>query len=155
VYTSWLITESLPILQPDNTAIATRLMKNPVDIGNLLDPVIGREEASSVRDLFTEHLELAAGALEPVRNNTTNLVNIAVHKLYSQGDRVGEALHNLNPNKLIKDYAIDMMRQHNEFVVKLAQLRANNEYVEYIETFDEYYKHMLMFSDMIYEALMP
>ncbi len=152
-YTSWLIVESVPVLQPDNQIVAKRLLKNSDDIANLLSYIIGQHRAQEIGLLFRNHLLLAVAALEPVRNGQTQLVNEAVQKFYAQGDLVGTGLHNLNQHKLSEPYAIRMMRQHNEYVVQLATLRQKRDYENYVKTFDEYYKHMLQFSDMVYETL--
>lgn len=152
-YTSWLIVESVPVLQPDNGVVAQRLLRNPDDIASLLSHIIGAEKARGVGTLFKNHLLLAAAALEPVRNGQTELVNAAVQKFYDQGNLVGAGLHQLNPHKLSQEYATAMMRQHNEYVVQLATLRQKQDYENYIVTLDAYYKHMLQFSDMVYETL--
>lgn len=153
VYTSWLIVESLPINQPNAGFVTERLLQNPADIRTVLEPIIGSTGGAAVEDLFANHLKLAAAALGPVRSGDTSGTQKAVEAFYAQGDQVGLALHNLNPAKLSLEYAVSMMKQHNEYVVKLATLRQQQSYQEYIKTFDEYYKHMLIFSDMVYETL--
>ncbi len=151
-YTNWLITASLPVLQPDVQPLIDRLLENPADIANLLLHIIGKESADVVEKVITDHLILANDALTAVREGDEEAVSIAVDDFYTQSDKFAAALSSLNPAKLPIDFAITMVKSHNEHVVHLAVLRSQRKYGEYINSFDDYYKHMLMFSDAVYET---
>lgn len=152
-YTSWLITESLPVLQPNAEFVTQRLLENPNDIAALCLSLIGSKKAVAVAGVIRDHLLKAAACLAPVREGNTVATEKAVNELYAQGDKFGEALHSLGPNKLSAEAAKRMVREHNEFVVKLATLRKQQNYQEYIQTFDIYFNHMMMFSDEVANTL--
>lgn len=153
VYTSCLITESVPILQPDAAFVSERLLRNPTDIRNLLQPLIGSEKGEVVERVIGDHLKLAAATLEPVRNNDSQRTARAVEAFLNQGNEFGSALSSLNPSKLPLDVAVTMVRDHNNFVVNLATLRQQKNYEDYINTYDVYFSHMMEFSDALCNAL--
>lgn len=152
-YTSFLICESLPDKTGATKAVAKRLLENPNDISKLIEPVVGYELALPVKDEFTKHLKLAAATLEPLRIGNAGQVKVDVSKFLANGNDVARALSNLNPDKLPLSYVKELMKTHNNFVVKLATLRSKSQFEEYNHVLDDYYKHILMMSDCIYEAL--
>lgn len=153
VYTSWLIVEKLPDDFPSSKFVATRLLRNPKDINDLLKYVIGENNGKLLEDLFTEHLTLAAGLLDLLLTNQS--VEKAVDKFLANGDKIGSFFHSFSPEKITLKWAQQLMRDHNNFVINLATLRKNENWEEYIETYDRYFAHMMMFSDNIYELLTP
>lgn len=165
-YTNLVIIQSVPVLQEDAGSFVERLLKNPIDIANLLLPIIGASLAANIKKQFTDHLVLANDALQYVRNGDSNGIRIAVDKFYSQGNLLSRAIHDLSPNKLKLDHVQKLIREHNEFVVALASMRGQLQartpkstkdqiYKNYINTFDLYFKHGLGLADAIYEGLMP
>jgi len=152
-YTSLVVRSSVPQELPEAAADVKRLLKNPIDIANLLVNVVGAPLATEIKDAFTQHLILANSALKPVREGNTAGVQRAVAQFYEQGNTLADSLSKLNPSKLPQDYVLKLIREHNEFVVKLATLRQQRKYEEYNETFDKYYKHMLALADAVAESL--
>ena len=155
VYTSLLIMQSVPVLQQDADEIAARLLENPSHIRFLLEPFLGVEVGIKIEEAFTQHLKLAASALEPVRLNRTRETQAAVNKLLEQGTLVGSLLGSINPLKFPENKAIEEFNTHNNFVVKLATLRSQGNYKEFISTYDIYFNHMMEMSDTITVALIP
>ena len=154
VYTNWLILASLPILQRDAPDVVERLLKNPDDIAALIAQIKGPQAATAAQQVISDHLLLANAALKPVREENAAETQMAVNAFYVQGDTFGDVLSSLNPKKLTKEQARAMVRKHNEYVVQLATLRTQGKFKEYIMIYDEYYKHMLMFSDQVYNTLL-
>lgn len=153
LYTSWLITASLPNPQPDATEIATRLLENPSDIRAVIEPIVGTELADEIEDAFAEHLKLAAETLPPVQAGDTTAINSAVATLYRQGDTVANFVSQINPSLLPFEMVSKEFRTHNEYVVELATLRNSRRYTDYIKVFDSYRQHMKRLSDAIYRGL--
>lgn len=154
VYTNWLILESLPIKNNSDkflNSVVTRLLQNPSDIANLIQPIVGTTVASKVEKLFTEHLKLAAATLEPARNEMLKDLDTAIKLFYANGEEIGTLLGQINSYKLSGEDGRKLMQGHNEYVVKLVSKRKDLDDT-YTVTYDEYYKHMLMFSDILYET---
>ena len=153
VYTSDVIKESVPILQPDADENTNRLLENPADIRFLMEPFLGSVIGQQIQDLFTQHLKLAAATLEPARNGRANELQRAIDELLTQGIKIGQLLGSINPNKLNVNNAIIEFETHNQFVVQLVSLRSKDMYQEYIDTYDIYFNHMMQLSDTITNAL--
>jgi len=150
-YTLWLILESLPSKTSFTNIVTQRLLRNPKDISNLLINIIGQEPAFLIQQLFTEHLILASKTFEPAKNNDNITLNNILNKLYINGDKIAESLSSLNPNKLHIQYTKQLMKVHNEQVLQLVVKRLSNDDL-IVELYDQYYKHLLIMSDAIYEA---
>jgi hypothetical protein len=151
-YTNLVIMESVPMLNPYAKDFIGRLLKNPTDIANLLVQIKGVPLAAEIKEAFTEHLKLAAATLEPVRNGN-GVATEAVKKFKNQGNILAGALSKINPVKLPLTFSLQLVNEHNDFVVKLVTLRATKKPREFIETLDMYRKHAMMWADAIYEAL--
>lgn len=150
-YTSWLIVETLPKQTAAAESVGTRLMKNPRDINMGLRDIIGHENGDMLENLFREHLTLAANLLGLLLADQD--VTATAHKFFENGNVIGEILNHLNPQKISLEHAQMMMKEHNTYVIKLAKLRKAEEYVKYVLTYDEYFAHMMKFSDAVYELL--
>ena len=156
IYTSWLITESLPILDPNAdvvTAVTNRLLRNATDIAEFLEPIVGTL-GRAVGDAFLTHLKLAAATLEPARNGDEVVLARAVNAFYMQGTELAQRLSDLNPLKFSLVCAQTVVDKHNQFVVKLTALRAAGDSA-YVDTFDAYHAHIITFASMVYETLTP
>lgn len=152
-YTVLTIFESVPVEQPDANIVITRLLRNPTDIKNLIQPFVGEAKATSVETVVANHLKLAAAALGALRSRNQVNITTAVNEFYAQGDLFASALHDLNPVKLPLDTTKAMIHQHNEYVVKIASARQGSKFEEEISTIDPYQKHMMMLADVITDAL--
>ena len=152
-YTNMVILESLPVLQPNAEFAVKRVLMNPVQIKQLLLPLVGAIIADNFESAVSGHLKLANAALEPLRNDDKVALAEAVNNFYAQGNDFGAAIYSLNPKMITLEAADAMVREHNEFVVKLATLRKQQNYEEYITTTDMYNKHMMMVADLICELI--
>ena len=154
VYTNLVIMESVPTLEHDTPALVKRLLQNPEDMKKLFEPILGTPLANSIKDAFHQHLVLANDALQYVRNKDAAGTSVAVEKFYTQGDtQLSPVLVQINPQQLPYSTVQQMIHQHNEYVVKLATLREQGSYQEFVDIYDAYYKHMLMLADAVYRAL--
>ena len=155
VYTSYLILESLPTLDPDAAvvkALTERLLRNPHDMADLLAPKVGVTNATNVQQVFTKHLELAAATLEPARLGDTDKLTGAVTAFVTQGNDVARVLYSLNPSKLPLADMEKEMTTHNNLVVQLVTFRSKRN-ADYWSLYDFYYSHLLFLADTIYQAL--
>jgi hypothetical protein len=62
-------------------------------------------------------------------------------------------MSSLNPEKLPLKIVKEEFHQHNQYVIDNAVLYHSKKYKEQLTTYDEYYTHMLHFSDMLAYAL--
>lgn len=153
VYTSLLIIQSVPKLEPDADITAKRLLENPVHLRAVLQPFLGPAAGQQVENLFSQHLKIAASALGPARMGNQREITAKVNELLEQGKEVGKLLGSINPIKLSPATAIAEFTTHNQYVAKLATLRSQRKYQEYIDTYDDYFNHMMALSDTVTMAL--
>lgn len=152
VYTKFFLESSLNDL-PDVKVITTRLLKNQDEIGKYVGKFVGKERGTMLTTLFKEHILLAAGCVEQLKENDGKGLTIAVEKLMTNASKVGRFLHALNPEKLPLVVVTKEFKQHNKYVLDMAMLHSRDRYKDEIDTYDVYYTHMLMLSDTIFNAL--
>lgn len=134
-------------------ATVARLMENQKDIGDGIEFKIGQDNAHQLTKLLQEHIGLAAQVLNAVKNESSAKLQSALSELFNNADRVGAFLHELNPRKLPLAVVTKEFRQHNQHVVDMATLILKSEWKASLEKYDQYYNHMLHFSDLLYHAL--
>ena len=137
----------------DAQVVLKRLLRNQVDIGDALGPIIGEELGQQVTDLLTEHIKRAGDSVKALLSGDEQAKSDAVEAQLAQGDDVAAALSSLNPRKIPLDVVTREFRHHNLFVVQLADLHLHHQYEEEVEVLDAYLNHMLSISDMLYQGL--
>jgi hypothetical protein len=152
VYTKFFINSGLDGI-PDAPELGFRLIQNQVDIGNAVKPIIGDANGNKLTDLLKGHIEKAVDAVKAVRIGDARSIQEAVNELLIQGDSVAAFISSLNPQKISAETVRNEFRRHNQFVAELTTLHSQRRTAEEIKTFDAYYNHMLMFSDLLYYGL--
>lgn len=152
VYTKFVINSVLDS-NPDATDLLNRLMQNQNDIGDYVKPIIGGHNGNLLAELLRGHIGKAGEALAAVKSRNPQAISVAVNNLLNQGDSVALFLSNLNPVRLPYSTVAAEFRKHNQFVADLAVLHYQKNTLEEIKTYDAYYNHMLMFSDLVYYGL--
>lgn len=137
----------------DDIYLVGRLKSNADDIGNYLSPFIGVQNGNNLSQLFREHIDGAGDTVKAVKSRNPQALELTANNLYRQGDSLALFLSNLIPNKLSYEIVKNEFRQHNQYMIELMVLRNSRRTVDEIRTYDAYYNHMLMFSDLIYYAL--
>lgn len=132
-------------------SISERLMQNQDEIGSYLYPVIGKARGKQLAALLKEHIQLAANCVKALPAGK-NQVKAAVDRLMANSHEVSYFLHQLNPAKLPLEEITAEFDRHNEFVVAIAQKVFEKQFEEVIRLTDAYFNHMMMFSDMLFDA---
>jgi hypothetical protein len=151
VYTKMYIEAELDNL-PDKNVIAKRLLQNQVDIGNSLNPIIGSSSSHEITRLLQEHILSAVGALDSLKYDKPDLEDKIKH-VFENSSQVSKALSSLNPEKLPYDDVKKMFDEHNKHVLNIATLHKQSRYEDELVEYDKYYKHMMMLSDTLNDAL--
>lgn len=150
VYTKFYI-ESALSNQPDLVSIANRLFENQVEIGTNVGKIIGTKKGDQLTDLLKKHIEAAAGAISVAKKGGD--LTDAKRKIFENSAQVSKFLNNLCPYYLPYKVVKKHFDRHNMYVLELVTLHLEHKYDREVEKYDEYYNHMLMFSDMLYVAL--
>jgi len=139
--------------EPDSKVILKRLLENQVDIGETVEPIIGKDKSKKLIKLLTEHIKLAGNCVAKLMAGNKVKLTEAIEQLFANSKEVAQFLSSLNPTKLKYKDVKEMFDQHNKYVLQMATERSKKQWGKDIKTYDEYYNHMLMFSDILFNAL--
>ncbi len=145
VYTRFFIESALKSL-PDTDAITKRLLQNQEDIGD----AVGSDKLT---ELLKQHIMAAAGAVSAVKSNDKSKVDSAVKKVFANSKKVSRLISSLNPSKLPYDVVLEQFNKHNQYVIDMTVLLHQGKYSQGLKLYDEYFDHMMMFSDTLNNAL--
>jgi hypothetical protein len=135
-------------------AVLTRLLRNQVDIGDQLEPIIGPERSAHLTRLLTRHIELAGQVIKEASGISQNVpLQKLIEDLMREGDEVAALLTELNPVMLPLEATIPMFAKHNEFVINMTKALLANQYEEQVKLYDAYYNEILVLADSIRAAL--
>lgn len=152
IYTKFYINSVISDL-PDVSDVATRLFANQDEIGKNLGSleIIGKDNGDKLAKLLREHIECAATIINLAKNKKD--LKDASEKLFANSAQVAKFISSINPASLQYETVKKEFDKHNNFVITMTSERLEAKYKEEIITFDEYYNHMLGFSDMLYSGL--
>ena len=154
VYTHEFIKSYLDNL-PETELLKTRLLANQTEIGQYFGMYLGDDVGTTIGSLFTEHIIKAAGLVTALNTaTTTEEVEPYIDELADNVRDVAIDVSKLSDGKLSEEEVGSEFAKHNLYVVQLAALHKNKQYEEEIKTYDEYYTHMLSFSDMLCYGLL-
>lgn len=82
---------------PNTGPVINRLLRNPVDFEQVLQPFYGQKIAARFRELLTEHLTLAADIVVAAKAGDDEAVAEARRKWYANAVDIARLLGNINP----------------------------------------------------------
>lgn len=152
VYTKFYISSYINN-NKDSSNILDRLRDNQKEIGDYLVDFIDEENGAKMTELLLEHIKMAANGVKALKTNIN--IQIAVELIFSNSKLVSEFISSFNPEKLPYETVKIHFDRHNQYVIDIAKFTLENKYDDEIKTYDEYYNHILMFSDLLSSALSP
>ena len=126
------VAESLEDLEPTKA----RLLRNPVDIGNLYRRYYGNAAGDKVQQLLTEHLVIGGDIIAAVKNGNTALVKSLDEKWHRNADEIAEALSNIN-EYYDKEEIRRMMYEHLRLTTDEVVLRMKRDFAADIRAYDK------------------
>jgi len=131
--------------------LQTRLLSNQDEIGTNVGSIIGYNKGRNLALLLREHIQAAGNAIVAAKSGK----DLAPYKdaIFKNSTQVAVFLNKLNPTDLPYKTVKRHFDRHNKYVLEICMLHINSEFSKEISTYDAYYNHMLMFSDMLYVAL--
>lgn len=136
----------------DLDATTKRLLRNPSDFADLLRPFYGDQIANQFKDLFTQHLLIAADLVNAAKNNNTNAVDEARKKWYANADEIAAFLAHINPFWDESRWK-ELLYSHLQMTEKEAVLRLTGKYAEDIAIYDQIEAEALMMADYMFYGI--
>jgi len=122
--------DDLKDLQP----VTDRLLRNPNDFGDVLEPFYG-QGAREFERLLRDHLLIAAKLVTDAKKGDTQAANADRVQWYQNADQLAALLANLNPYWSYNEWR-DMLHMHLSMVEDEATRRLMGQYVNEIMVFD-------------------
>lgn len=150
VYTKFYIESALNDL-PDSTQLANRLFENQEEIGLNVGYIVGEKNGQTLTTLLKAHIAAAANAVSAAKKKED--LTVPKQKLFANSAQVAKFISSLDESSLPYDEVKKQFDQHNTYVLEIVTLQLEKKYDDEIKTYDMYYNHMMMFSDMLFVAL--
>lgn len=132
---------------PDLQFVTERLLRNPTDFANVLEPFYG-EKSKVFENLLREHLLIAANLLDFAKKQDINAYSNERSKWYANADDIAHFLSSINPYWTFRQWQ-DMMYHHLELVEDEAIKRLSGKYAEDIALYDIIEEQALEMADMM------
>lgn len=130
----------------DLELVTNRLLQNPGDFACQFARFYTNRTADRFKDLFTQHLTIAADLVNAAKNGETAKANNARQKWYENADEIAEFLSCINPYWSKSNWT-EMMYEHLKMTEREATLRLGGEYAKDIAIFDSIEEQALKMAD--------
>jgi uncharacterized protein YihD (DUF1040 family) len=136
----------------DQEAVLNRLLKNQVDIGNIIKPYYGEEAGKQLTALLREHILIAGNIIEAAKKgDQANLANF--NKEWDRNaDEIVAFLTSANPNWDKKELT-DMFRLHLKLTTDEVVARLNKDWETDIKTADLNEEHLIHMADLLTDGI--
>lgn len=133
---------------PDEDLVIKRLLRNPVDFAQALQPYFGDRISSKFSDLLKDHLIIASQLVRAAKAGDTNAAEDAEKKWYENADDIAFLLGRINPYWSEEDWQT-MLHEHLVLVKAEAVDMLSKNYEAGIEIYDEIERQALGMADMM------
>lgn len=137
---------------PDVGLVTNRLLRNPIDFEKALTLFYGDRIASKFRDLFKEHLVIAAELVKAAKAGNKEAAANAEKRWYANADEIAIFLGRINPYWSQDDWKA-MLHEHLVLTKSEAVDILTANYAEGIKIYDEIEKQALKMADMIAKGI--
>lgn len=137
---------------PDEDVVTKRLLRNPVDFGNALEPFYGRSIALKFSDLLRDHLVIAAELVKAAKAGNKQAADAAEKRWYDNADQIAIFLSKINPYWSQEEWKT-MLHQHLSLVKSEATTILNKDYAAGIDVYDKIENQALGMADVMTEGI--
>jgi hypothetical protein len=152
VYWTRLAIQGIVFGTPDTDATLQRLLRNPVDFANALRPFFGSNIANRFKELFTEHLTIAAELVKAAAAGDTIRAEAERRKWYRNANEIALFLSQINPFWSRSRWQ-SMLFEHLRLTENEAGQLIGGNYQASIATFDNIQSQALMMADYMFMGL--
>jgi hypothetical protein len=137
---------------PDEEFVVNRLLKNPVDIANVLEPLYGRKIASTFNALLKDHLVIAAQLVKETKAGDNKSAKETEVKWYENANQLAVFLSHINPYWSSESWRA-MFYRHLALVKAQAAAMLTKDYGAGINAYDKNEIELLEMADMMSEGI--
>jgi len=150
VYTKFYINSYLDF-SPDAEVVKPRLLSNQKEIGTFFGGYLGDKTGVAIATLFTDHIKAVSGFLIDTRDQKDTAHDLDAIRANIQ--QVAKAFSSITGSTLTADTVSEEFTRHNQFVIDMAIAHYNGDHNAEYQLYDQYYNHMLHFSDLLVSGL--
>lgn len=138
---------------PDQSAAATRLLKNQEDIGNAVKPFYGNAAGAKLTELLKVHILTAVDIIAALKAGNNSEAQIAIQKWYENADEIAAFLHAANPKNWPLATITKMMRDHLDHTTMEVLARLQGRWDDDVKAYDMIHEQILVMSDFLSAGL--
>jgi hypothetical protein len=138
---------------PDIGPTADRLFANQADIGDAIAQFYGRAAGDRLTELLTEHIALAAEAIDKAKAEDDAGLQDALDRWYANADAIAQFLSDANPRNWPFAEMRAHMRDHLDLTLEEAVARLSGDYNADIAAYDKVHLQILEMADMLSDGI--
>lgn len=119
----------------DLEPVTKRLLQNPADFASAFTPFYGEKNAACFKEIFTEHLLIAADLVNALKDQNSAKAAEARCKWCANADKIAEFLAKINSCWNTSTWK-SLLYKHLDMTEKEAVLRLSGKYAEDIQVFN-------------------
>ncbi|MGG3944067.1 acetylglutamate kinase [Peribacillus psychrosaccharolyticus] len=132
----------------DSDAVVARLLRNSVDMGNLLKPYYGDQAAERYAHLIQEHLVIAADLIKAAKVGDQTTAATLEKKWYANGDEIVAFWYSINPFLPLTDFR-KMFYDHLAMTKAEAVYMLQHDYQSSVDVFERIESEALQMADLL------
>jgi hypothetical protein len=136
----------------DQEHVLNRLLRNQVDIGNLIKPYYGEEAETKLTALLREHILIAGKIVEAAKKGDQASVANLNKEWHRNADEIVAFLTSANPNWNKKEFT-DMFYLHLKLITDIVLARLNKDWEGDIKVTDLNEDHLIHMADFITDRI--
>lgn len=137
---------------PDQPAVTARLLRNQDDLGDAIKPFYGNPAGARLTALLRAHILIAADVVASAKAGDSAGLAANQRRWSDNGRDLAAFLAGANPY-LARARVASMLQRHLDLTTGEVVGRLGNDWAADVRSYDQGHEHMLMFSDVLADAI--
>lgn len=134
---------------PDQTAAATRLLKNQEDLGDAFKPFYGDAAGANLTALLKVHILTAVDIIAAAKAGNDDSVQAGLKKWYENADDIATFISSANPVNWPLETMKKMMKDHLDHTTMEVVARLEKRWDDDVKAYDMIHEQILVMSDFL------
>lgn len=134
---------------PDQSAAATRLLKNQEDIGDAFKPFYGDAAGANLTALLKVHILTAVDIIAAAKADNDEAVQAGLKKWYENADDIATFISSANPVNWPLETMKKMMSDHLDHTTMEVVARLEERWDDDVKAYDMIHEQILIMSDFL------